>query len=98
MGPPVNASLVAWVTRVADTIHARADQEATAQGLCVQRVGLTARTIHDPRIQPSKVRDHECPQRPAPPSPQPHNAPQALAHSSTPPRGTGATPAPTSAP
>ena len=100
MGPPVNASLVAWVTRVADAIHARADQEATAQGLCVQRAGLTARTIHDPRIQPSKVRDHQCPAtpQPAPPLPQPHNAEPAPARPSTPPRGTGATPDPTSAP
>ena len=90
----MNPALAAWVTRAADLIHAHADREATAAGLCVQRVGLTGRTIHDPRLNPTKVRDHECPQRPAPPSPQPHNAPQALAHSSTPPPGTGATPAP----
>ena len=98
MGPPVNASLAAWVQALADLIHAPADRAATARGWCVQRRGLTARTIHDPRIQPSKVRDHECPQRPAPPSPQPHNEQPAPAQPSTPPRGTGATPAPTSAP
>lgn len=86
--------IAAWIQALADKVHARADQEATAAGLCVQRVGLTGRTIHDPRLNPTKVRDHECPQRPARLSPQRHNAPAALARSSTPPPGTGATPAP----
>ena len=86
--------IYAWIQALADQVHARTDRQAIDAGLCVQRVGLTGRTIHDPRLNPTKVRDHECPQRPAPPSPQPHNAPQALAHSSTPPHGTGATPAP----
>ena len=88
------ARLTALIQQAADLIHARTDREATNTGLCVQRVGLTGRTIHDPRLNPTKVRDHECPQRPAPPSPQRHNAPQALARSSTPPPGTGATHAP----
>ena len=86
--------LAAWITYAADLIHAPTDRAAAAAGLCVQRVGLTGRTIHDPRLNPTKVRDHECPQRPARLSPQRHNAPAALARSSTPPPGTGATPAP----
>ena len=90
----MNATLAAWVQAFADLVHAPADRAAIARGWCVQRRGLTGRTIHDPRLNPTKVRDHECPQRPARLSPQPHNAPQALAHSSTPPPGTGATHAP----
>ena len=88
------ARLAALIQQAADLIHARADRQAIDAGLCVQRVGLTGRTIHDPRLNPTKVRDHECPQRPARLSPQRHNAPAALARSSTPPPGTGATHAP----
>ena len=96
----VTPALAEWITRIADRVHAHTDQEATRRGLCVQRVGLTGRTIHDPRLNPTKARDHQCPATPQPArlSPQPHNAPQALARSSTPPHGTGATHAPTSAP
>ena len=90
------ARLTALIQQAADLIHARTDRQAIDAGLCVQRVGLTGRTIHDPRLNPTKARDHQCPATPQPArlSPQRHNAPQALARSSTPPPGTGATPAP----